>query len=194
MTDERIDYADDLRNALDVLRRGGVILYPTDTVWGLGCDATDSKAVARIYELKQRAESKSMLALVCDEAQAERYTDDAPEIAFTLMREADRPLTIIFDKGNGLAPNMLADDGSVGIRMTREKFSRDLCRRLRHPLVSTSANISGSPTPAIFSEIDPEIIRKADYVVHYRRDDTARHKPSSIIKISGNGVFRIIRE
>ena len=93
MTDERIDYADDLRNALDVLRRGGVILYPTDTVWGLGCDATDSKAVARIYELKQRAESKSMLALVCDEAQAERYTDDAPEIAFTLMREADRPLT-----------------------------------------------------------------------------------------------------
>lgn len=187
-------FKEDLRQALAVLRAGGIILYPTDTVWGLGCDATNPAAVEKIYKLKRRAESKSMLVLVSDEAQAERFTEDAEEIAFTLMAESVSPLTVIFDKGSGLADNLTAEDGSIGIRMTREPFTNALCRALRRPLVSTSANISGAPTAAIFSEISDEIINGADYVVNYRRDDSRRYRPSSIIKVSRGGVIKIIRE
>lgn len=187
-------FKEDLRQALAVLRAGGIILYPTDTVWGLGCDATNPAAVEKIYKLKRRAESKSMLVLVSDEAQAERFTEDAEEIAFTLMTESVSPLTVIFDKGSGLADNLTAEDGSIGIRMTREPFTNALCRALRRPLVSTSANISGAPSAAIFSEISDEIINGADYVVNYRRDDSRRYRPSSIIKVSRGGVIKIIRE
>lgn len=187
-------FKEDLRQALAVLRAGGIILYPTDTVWGLGCDATNPAAVEKIYKLKRRAESKSMLVLVADEAQAERFTEDAEEIAFTLMTESVSPLTVIFDKGFGLADNLTADDGSIGIRMTREPFTKALCRTLRRPLVSTSANISGAPSAAIFSEISDEIINGVDYVVNYRRDDRRRHRPSAIIKVSHGGVIKIIRE
>lgn len=187
-------YREDLRRAAETLRSGGVILYPTDTVWGLGCDATNQAGVARIYAIKRRAESKSMLTLMRDEAQVERHVSEPEEIAFELMREATDPVTVIFDGAVGLAPGLVAEDGSAGIRIPRERFCSDLLQRFPRPVVSTSANVSGTPAPALFSEIDPEIIEAADYVVSYRRDDMTRRKPSSVIKISKGGVFRILRK
>lgn len=188
------DFREDQREAIRVLRAGGIILYPTDTVWGIGCDATNPEAVSRIYELKRRAAAKSMLVLVCDTAQAERFTDDGEEIAFQLLEESVTPLTVIFDRARGLAANLVADDGSIGMRLSRERYSSGLCRGLRRPVVSTSANISGTPAPALFQEIAPEIVEGVDYVARYRRDDTHRAAPSSIIKVSKGGVIRIIRE
>ncbi|MBD5231954.1 MAG: threonylcarbamoyl-AMP synthase [Muribaculaceae bacterium] len=183
----------DLKEAVEVMRRGGVILYPTDTVWGLGCDATNPEAVARIYEIKRRVESKSMLALVSNEAMLERYVEEVPEIAWQLIEAAVNPLTIIYDQARGLAPNLIGQDGSIGIRITGEKYSRELCQRLRKPVVSTSANISGEKAPAIFAEIADEIKESVDYIAAYRRDDTSKSAPSSIIKLGNDGVFKIIR-
>ncbi|MDE5875384.1 MAG: threonylcarbamoyl-AMP synthase [Muribaculaceae bacterium] len=184
---------EDIRNAVDVLRKGGIILYPTDTVWGIGCDATNAEAVARIYSLKQREESKSMLVLVDSEASLDRLVDDVPEVAWQLIEAAVRPLTIIYDHPRGVAANLLAPDGSLGVRITSEQYSAELCRRLRRPLVSTSANISGTKTPAIFSEISPEIIEGVDYVADFRRDDRSAPAPSNIIKVSSGGLFKVIR-
>lgn len=184
---------EDIKKAIEVLRKGGVILYPTDTIWGLGCDATNHEAVAKIYEIKQRVESKSMLVLTYDSNELEYYVADVPEIAYQLIDATDKPLTIIFDKGKNLAQNILGEDGSIGIRITHEQFSNQLCRRFRRPIVSTSANISGKPSPSNFSEIDSEIIDAVDYVVDYRRNDSSKAKPSSIIKLSAGGVFKIIR-
>lgn len=189
----RPDFSDDLRQAAATLAAGGIILYPTDTVWGLGCDATNAQAVEKIYKLKQRAESKSMLVLVGSEAALERTVDNVPEVAWQLIEAAVHPVTVIYDHGTGVASNLLADDGSLGVRITREPFSAALCRRVRRPIVSTSANISGRPAPALFSQIDPEIIKGVDYVVRYRQDDTSAPRPSNIIKISDSGVFKIIR-
>lgn len=186
-------FRDDVKLAVQTLRKGGVILYPTDTVWGLGCDATNEEAVDLVYKLKCRAESKSMLVLMADEAMVERYIEDPEEIAFELMQEAVEPVTVIFEKAAGLAPNLVAEDGSVGIRMPRERYCRALLKAFRKPIVSTSANISGEPAAALFSEISQNVIDGADYVAEYRREDTTRHKPSSVIKISKGGVFKIIR-
>lgn len=194
MEEKTIPDREDVRCAVQVLRAGGVILYPTDTVWGLGCDATNPEAVARIYAIKRRAESKSMLTLMRNEAQVERYVREPEEIAFDLMREAVSPLTVIFDGATGLAPNLVADDGSIGIRIPRERFCADLLRLFPRPVVSTSANVSGSPAPAFFHEIDPSIVAATDYVAEYRRDDTTPHRPSSIIKVSKGGVFKILRK
>jgi len=187
-------FREDVKAAVQVLRRGGIILYPTDTVWGLGCDATNAGAVARIYNLKQRAESKSMLVLMGNEAMVERYIDEPEEMAFELMREAVSPLTVIFDRATGLASNLLADDGSVGVRIPDEQFTQELLKAFRKPIVSTSANISGQPAASVFSDISPELVQKVDYTVQYRRDDSQAHKPSSIIKISKGGIFKIIRK
>lgn len=187
-------YREDVRRATETLRHGGVILYPTDTVWGLGCDATDAEAVAKIYAIKRRSESKSMLTLMRDEAQVERYVYDPEEITFQLMREAVDPVTVIFDGAVGLAHNLIAEDGSVGIRIPKDKFCQDLLRSFPKPIVSTSANVSSAPSPAFFHEIAPEIVDKADYVADYRREDDTPRKPSSIIKISKGGVFRILRK
>lgn len=187
------DERQDLRDAVHVLRLGGIILYPTDTIWGLGCDATNPEAVERIYRLKQRAESKSMLTLMQSFGQIERYVQDPEDVAFELMEVADKPLTVIFPGAKGLAPNLIAEDGSVGIRLTREPFSRGLIMGLGRPIVSTSANISGQPAPAVFPEISKEILEGVDYVCKYRRDDLTRHAPSGIIKIDKGGVFKIIR-
>lgn len=184
----------DIDAAIDCLKKGGIILYPTDTVWGIGCDAANENAVRRIFELKRRAEAKSMISLVADSAQLERFTDGLPEIAFQLIEEAVTPLTIIVDHPVGIAPSMLAPDGSAGFRVSDEPFNRELCRRLRRPLVSTSANISGQPTPRFFGEIPKEIIDAVDYVAIYRRDDTEPRRPSAIIKISGDASFKIIRK
>ena len=175
------------------LEAGGVILYPTDTVWGLGCDAANAEAVARIYAIKQRQESKSMLVLVDCPQRMAVYVDTVPDVAWDLMELADKPLTIIYDGARNLAPNLIADDGSIGIRVTAEQFSRDLCARFRRPIVSTSAHISGRPTPRTFAEIPDEIIRQCDYVVEYRRNDNSLRQPSGIIKLGADSRVKIIR-
>lgn len=189
---ERYDREDMVR-AVETLRNGGIILYPTDTVWGIGCDATCEEAVQRIYSLKQRSDAKSMLVLVGSEGELQRTVRNVPDAAWMLIEAAVNPLTIIYDHPDGLAPNLLADDGSAGIRITSELFSRTLCQRLRHPVVSTSANVSGHKTPATFAEIDPAIIDGVDYVVRYRRDDTRRRKASNIIKVTDSDVVKVIR-
>lgn len=186
-------YAKDLDEALAVLRRGGIILYPTDTVWGIGCDATDAEAVARIYTLKRRAESKSMIVLVPSTDNFGLYSDSVADVAYDLAELSERPCTLVLDGAIGLAPNLVAEDGSVGMRATCDDFSRDLCRLLRHPLVSTSANLSGEKTAACFQDINPEIIAGVDYVVEWRRDDVTPAKPSTVIKIKEDGEFTILR-
>ena len=176
------------------MQEGGVILYPTDTVWGLGCDATNPDAVRRVYEIKQRADSKAMLVLVDSPVKVDFYVQDVPDVACDLIEVADRPLTIIYSGARNLAPNLLAEDGSVGIRVTGEDFSRRLCQQFRKAIVSTSANISGQPGAANFSEISDEVKSQVDYVVGFRQDDMSRPKPSSIIKLEKGGVIKIIRE
>jgi len=184
---------DDIKAALAVLQKGGVILYPTDTIWGLGCDASNEEAVKRIYNIKNRIDSKSMLVLMENAALLERYVDEVPEIAYDLIELSDKPLTIIYDGAKNLAKNLIAEDGSIGIRLTTEAFSSDLIRRFKRPIVSTSANISGKPSPACFDEIDQEIIDAVDYVVNYRQDDTQKAVPSSIMKLGRGGEIKIIR-
>jgi L-threonylcarbamoyladenylate synthase len=184
---------EDIKSALEVLRRGGVILYPTDTIWGIGCDACNAEAVKRVFEIKQRADSKSMLILMDNISLLERYIEEVPEIAYDLIELADKPLTIIYDKGKNLAANLIAEDGSIGIRITTEAFSSELIRRFRHPIVSTSANISGAASPNCFAEIDHKIIEAVDYVVSYRQDDFQPSAPSGIIRLGRSGEIKIIR-
>lgn len=190
---DNTQYDDDLRQAVQTLRKGGVILYPTDTVWGLGCDATNPDAVAKVYAIKQRAESKSMLVLVDSPLRAQIYVRELSDTAFSMMELANKPLTLILDGAKNLASNLIADDGSVGIRVTSERFSHDLCYRFQKAVVSTSANISGQPAAAIFSEISQEIKTAVDYVVRYRQDDNKKSNPSSIVKLKSNGQVSIIR-
>lgn len=185
---------EDLQEALRVLREGGVIVYPTDTVWGIGCDATNAKAVAKIYALKERADSKSMLVLLDSAAKLDYYVD-VPEAAEMLLgvQESSKPMTIIYPKARHLAENLIAEDGSIGIRITNEPFSKALCAQLKHPIVSTSANISGHPTAHFYQEIEAAVLEKADYVCRFRRDDETPHEPSTIIKVNTDGTFKIIR-
>ena len=185
---------EDIRKACEVLQKGGVILYPTDTVWGIGCDATNEEAVKRVYAIKQRVDSKAMLVLVDSDVKVDYFVQDVPEVAWDLLQYATKPLTIIYDGARNLAPNLLAEDGSVGIRVTSEEFSKQLCFRFRKAIVSTSANISGQPSPACFSEIQDEIKKSVDYIVGYRQDEPAGAKPSSILKLGKGGVVKIIRE
>jgi L-threonylcarbamoyladenylate synthase len=185
---------EDLKNALKVLKNGGVILYPTDTIWGLGCDATNEDAVKRIFQIKQREDSKSMLVLTDNEAKIERLVEKVPDVAWDLIKFSETPLTIIYSGAKNLAKNLIAQDGSVGIRVTKEDFSNKLCEQFRLPVVSTSANISGQPSPQNFDEISDEIKSAVDYIVSYRQKDTSKAKPSSIIKLEPNGVVTIIRK
>jgi L-threonylcarbamoyladenylate synthase len=213
---------EDLQQALRVLREGGIIVYPTDTVWGIGCDATNAEAVAKIYALKKREDSKSMLVLLDSAAKLDYYVD-VPEAAEMLLEETSprgvlrtatgspieqssspaqgreyedeaKPLTIIYPHARHLAPNLIAEDGSIGIRITDEPFSKALCAQLRHPIVSTSANISGEPTPKTYREITEIIKENVDYCCKFRRDDEDEHEPSSIIKVNADGTFKIIRQ
>ena len=188
------EFGTDLAGALKVLRAGGIILYPTDTVWGLGCDATNVKAVSRIYEIKQRAENKSLIILVNSVAMLERYVENPPEVAIEMAELSEKPLTVVYDRGRSLAEGVASSDGSVGVRVCTEPFCDALIDALRKPLVSTSANISGSNSPAIFDEISEEVKAAVDYVCLWRQDDRSRATPSSVIKVSGNGVVKIIRE
>ena len=185
---------EEIKKACEVLQKGGVILYPTDTVWGIGCDATNEEAVKRVYEIKRRADSKAMLVLVDSDVKVDFYVKDVPEVAWDLIQYATKPLTVIYDNARNLAPNLIGEDGSVGIRVTSEEFSRQLCFRFRKAIVSTSANVSGQPAPASFSEIQDEIKQAVDYIVGYRQDEPAGAKPSSILKLGKGGVIKIIRE
>lgn len=187
------DFGDDIRNALKVLRAGGIILYPTDTVWGLGCDATNGEAVKKIYSIKKRAENKSLITLVNSAAMLTRYVDNPPEVALQMAELAESPLTIVYDRGRSLAEGVASADGSVGVRICNDPFCDELITALRKPLVSTSANISGRDAPAIFDEISEELKASVDYICHWRQDDRSRAKASSVIKVSGNGVVKILR-
>jgi L-threonylcarbamoyladenylate synthase len=170
-----------------------VILYPTYTVWGLVCDATNSEAVKKIYSIKQRAANKSLIILVNSPSMLTRYVDNPPEVALQLAELAESPLTIVYDRGRNLAEGVASADGSVGVRICADPFCDELITALRKPLVSTSANISGSDAPAIFDEISEELKRSVDYVCLWRQDDRSRAKASSVIKVSGNGVVKILR-
>ena len=187
-------YREEIKRACDVLYNGGVILYPTDTVWGIGCDATNEQAVRRVYEIKQRIDSKAMLVLVDSDVKVDFYVREVSPVAWDLIELSTKPLTIIYDGARNLASNLVGEDGSVGIRVTREEFSKQLCFRFRKAIVSTSANISGQPAPASFSEIQDEIKQAVDYIVGYRQDEPAGAKPSSILKLGKGGVIKIIRE
>lgn len=185
----------DLETALQTLKRGGIILYPTDTVWGLGCDATNAKAVERIYELKQRSDAKALITLLASADDLERWVDGVPEVAYELLEAAVDPLTVVYDRAlvPPLAPNLPAPDGSLAVRVTSDSFCRELCRKLRRPLVSTSANISGRPTPARFADIAPELLQAVDYVCTTGRRNNEPRKPSTIIKLTESGIVKILR-
>lgn len=189
-----MDYREDINGALKVLRDGGVIIYPTDTIWGLGCDATNQQAVEKIYAIKKREESKSLIILVNGYQMLERYVESIPEAAAAILDVADKPLTIIYPKGKNLAPAVLSPDGSVGIRICSDDFCNELITRFRKPIVSTSANISDTPAPGNFQEINDEIIETADYVVKHRQWETKTKTPSSVIKVEDDGVILIIRK
>ena len=175
------------------MQAGGIILYPTDTIWGIGCDATNEEAVRRVYELKRRIDNKAVLVLTDSTAKLNMYVSEVPDIAWDLIEVTDTPLTIIYSQAKNLASYLLGEDGSIGIRVTNEEFSRKLCERFRKPIVSTSANISGEPSPANYQENSEEIMKGVDYIVNYRQEDMSKAKPSHIIKLGNGGVFQIIR-
>ena len=185
---------DELEKARKILREGGVILYPTDTIWGLGCDATLPSAVERIYHIKKRSDTKSMLVLVDEAARVADYVEEVPPIAEQLVAVADTPLTIVYPGARNLATNLVNTDGSIGIRVTTDPFCKELIREFRKPIVSTSANLSGQPSPGNFDEIPEEIRRQVDYVVNWRQDEVTKAKPSSIIKLGLKGEIEILRK
>lgn len=182
-----------IKKALEVLRNGGVILYPTDTIWGLGCDATNDEAINRIYEIKKRSDQKSMLVLLDSVAKLDRYVCDVPDIAYDLIDLSEKPLTIIYEQSKGLSPNVSKQNHSIGIRITQEVFSKQLIERFKKPIISTSANISGTSSPRCFSEISEDIKAAVDYVVEYRQEDE-KSSPSSIIMLSSDNSIKVIRE
>ncbi|MFP4024070.1 MAG: L-threonylcarbamoyladenylate synthase [Thiohalospira sp.] len=185
---------DEIKKALEILKKGGVILYPTDTIWGIGCDATNVKAVERINQIKQRNNQKSMLILLDNAGKIPSYINKMPDIAWDLIDLADKPLTIIYPQAKNLAQNLIASDGSIGIRITKEPFTQKLIERFKKPIVSTSANISGEKTPGNFSEINPQILDLVDYVVNWRQNDYTQTSPSGIIKLGINGEIEVIRK
>ena len=192
MTQKEI--AEDIRQAVQTLRQGGLILYPTDTIWGIGCDASNADAVRRVYELKRRDDSKALICLVDSAGRMQRYLRQVPDVAWDLIEFADKPLTLILDGAVNLAPNLIAADGSIGMRVTRETISHELCYRFQKAIVSTSANLSGEPSPANFTEIAPEILKGVDYVMKSRQNDLSKAKPSQIIKLGIDGQIQIIRK
>ena len=186
----------DIKNAIEVMRKGGVILYPTDTVWGIGCAATNDEAVNRVYQIKQRDDSKALICLVDSDARLQRYVRNVPDVAWQLIdcMDQDKPTTLILDGAVNLAPNLIAEDGSIGIRITHESFSHELCYRFQKAIVSTSANISGEPAAQNYRDIDPRILEQVDYVCWTRRQEHKPHKPSSIIKLGPTGEVTVIRK
>lgn len=190
----KVTHKEDIQNAVNVMKQGGVILYPTDTVWGIGCDATNAEAVAKVYKMKQRDDSKAMICLVDSDVRLQRYVRNVPEVAWKLMEYAEKPTTVILDNAVNLAQNLIAEDGSIAMRITHEEFSKELCFRFQKPIVSTSVNVSGEPAAQNFRDIAPEFIEAADYVCFARRQEHKPHTPSSIIKIKEDGEVTIIRK
>lgn len=184
---------EDIKNAVETLRKGGIIIYPTDTVWGIGCDATNEEAVRRVYSIKQRSDSKAMICLTDSADRLQRYVRNVPEVAWQIAELAVKPTTVIFNQGLNLAPSLLAEDGSVGMRITNEAFSKELCYRFQKPIVSTSVNISGQPAAQNFCDISEQLLQAADYVCFSRRQEKKPHTPSSIIKIGKGGEVEIVR-
>lgn len=189
------EYIRDIETAVSVMKNGGIIAYPTDTVWGIGCDATNDAAVKRIYEIKRRSDSKALITLVPDEEMLQRHIDGCvSSVCREMLQSSDRPTTVVYPRGRELAPSLLAGDGSVGIRITRYGFPGDLCRAMGCPVVSTSANISGEPAASVFSEISPEILDAVDYVALTGRDADAPSRPSRVVKITDGGDVIILRD
>src|SRR5574344_2624632 len=188
------EYDTDIQAACKIMRDGGIILYPTDTIWGIGCDASNSDAVRKIFQLKQRSDSKSMLVLIDSSAKLNYYVPEVPDVAYDMMELSEKPITIIYDAARRGAPELIAEDGSLGIRVTKEPFSQDLCRAFKGAIVSTSANVSGELSPQNFSEISKHIIDNVDYVVKYRQNEVGVSRPSSIINLGAGGLVKIIRE
>lgn len=184
---------DEVNKALKVIQDGGIILYPTDTIWGIGCDATNTEAVKKIYALKQREESKSMIILLDNDNKLQSYVQDVPEIAYNLIEYAENPLTLVMPGAKNISPALIAADGSVGVRVAKHDFCEQLIQRLRKPLVSTSANISGQPSPAVFTEVSDEIIQGVDYVVDLEQHNASPKKPSTIMRLNPDGGFEFLR-
>lgn len=185
---------EDIKNAIEVMKQGGVILYPTDTVWGIGCDATNADAVAKVYKIKKRDDSKALICLVDSDSRLQRYVKQVPNVAWDLLDVAVKPTTIILDGAINLAPNLIAEDGSIALRITKEPFSHELCYRFQKALVSTSANVSGEPAAANYGDISQEILDAVDYVCYSRRQEHKPHTPSSIIKLAEDGEVTVIRK
>ena len=185
---------DDIKKAIEVMRKGGIILYPTDTVWGIGCDATNAEAVAKVYALKRRDDSKALICLVDSENRLQRYVRNVPDVAWQLIEAVEKPTTLILDGAVNLAPNLISEDGSIGIRVTKEPFSHELCYRFQKAIVSTSANVSGEPAAQNYRDISQEILDGVDYVCETRRQEHKPHTPSSIIKLAADGEVKIIRK
>ena len=190
---ERAQQEADIVQCLKTLSAGGLILYPTDTVWGIGCDATNAEAVKKVYQLKQRDDSKALIVLIDSADHLDHYVVDVPMIARELIDVAVKPLTIIYEGAYNVASNLLGDEDSLGIRIPNDEFCHRLCERFGKPIVSTSANVSGKPTAKSFAEISPEIVKGVDHVVTWRRDDKTPHQPSNIILLGRDGTFKIIR-
>ena len=182
----------EIEKSINILKRGELLLYPTDTVWGIGCDATNSEAIEKIYTLKKRHESKALICLVSDFKMLNQYVEEVPEVAYDILKYAHKPTTVIYDRPIRIAENLVASDDSLAIRVVQDEFCKKLIRKLRRPIISTSANISGAPTPATFQEISKDILEGVDYVVNLHRNKKAA-KPSAIIKLSTDGTVRVIR-
>ena len=189
-----INFKQDIEKALDVLKRGGLILYPTDTIWGIGCDATNAEAIEKVNQLKGRTKDKNLIILLDNDNKLSSYVREIPDVAYELIEYSEKPLTIIYSGAKNLAPNLVAEDGSIGIRIVKNDFCEELIRRFRKPIVSTSANFTNNPAPKTFSEIDPGIIEGVDYVVQYQQEDMQEHSASTIIKLGPSGQFELIRK
>ncbi len=185
---------DEVKKAFDIVQQGGIILYPTDTIWGIGCDASNTEAIQKIYTLKQREQQKSMIILLDTENKLESYIREVPALAYDLIEFTENPLTLVMPGAKNISPALIAEDGSVGVRVSNHPFCQQLIQRLRKPLVSTSANISGQPSPQNFMQISPEIIDGVDYVVDLDQHDLSAKKPSTIMRLHPSGLFEFIRK
>lgn len=194
INDKKMTRQEDIQKAAEVMRKGGIIIYPTDTVWGIGCDATNPEAVAKIYKIKHREDSKALVCIVDSDARLQRYVRNVPDVAWQLIDAVVKPTTLILDEAVNLAPNLIGEDGSIGIRITNEPFSKELCYRFQKAIVSTSANISGEPAAQNYRDISEEILSAVDYVCTSRRQEHKPHQPSTIIKVGATGEINIIRK
>ncbi|MEJ7693667.1 L-threonylcarbamoyladenylate synthase [Daejeonella sp.] len=185
---------EEVNKAFEVLKEGGMILYPTDTIWGIGCDATNPEAVEKVFKLKGRSSKKSLIILLDTDSKLQSYVKEVPEIAYDLIEFAENPLTIVYSGAKNLAPNAVAEDGSIGIRIVRQEFCVQLLQRFRKPIISTSANLSGESSPVSFLDISPEIINGVDYVVNWDQNVATNGKPSTIMKLEPGGKFSFIRK